>query len=175
MFTVPSQVAEFQKVSVDNLVKIANIQLESAKSLLDLHIAATREFVEEGVKSAQSLAAVKDPKDFVSLQSAVKPVAGKALSLSRSVYDIIVKANADIKAVADAHVAEVNKYVASAIETATKNAPAGSEPAVAFVKSTLSSATTAFDQAAKVGKQIVETAEANVAAAFSAIEKPLAA
>jgi hypothetical protein len=42
------------------------------------------------------------------------------------------------------------------------------------VKSSVSAATNALDQVVKVNKQLVAAAESNVAAAFAAVEKPLA-
>ncbi len=160
MFTVPTQVAELQKLSVDNLVKVANVQLDTAKSLVELNLSAARDIVEEGVKNVRTFAGVKDPKELLELQAAAaKPVAGKTVAYARSVYDVYAKANAELKEIASAQ----------------KNAPAGSEAFVAFVKSSVSSAATAFDQVAKIGKQAYEAAETNVATAFAAIEKPLAA
>jgi phasin family protein len=140
-----------------------------------LQVAATREFVEEGVKSAKSLTTAKDVQEALSLQSsAAKPGAAKAVAYSKSVYEVFAKANSEIKEIAEAHAAEVNKQVVSAIDTATQSAPAGSEPAVAFVKSAVSAATNAIDQFTKVSKQAADTAQANIAAAFAAIEKPVA-
>ena len=176
MFTAPNnQFAALQQATVDSFVRIANVQLESTKRLAELNFAAARELVEDSVKNAQSLATVKDIKDAANLQVAgAKPVATKAVAYSRSVYDILSQANGELKEIGEAHTAEVNKQVATVLDNAAKSAPTGSEPVVAFVKSTMSAATNAFDQVTKVNKQLVATAEANVAAAFAAIEKPLA-
>ena len=174
MFSTPNQFAALQQAAIDSLVKVANVQLESTKALFDLQVATTRELVEEGVKNAKSLASAKDVQEALSLQSSVaKPGAAKAVAYSKNVYEVFAKANAEIKGIAEAHAQEVNKQVASVIDTATKSAPAGSEPAVAFVKSAVSAANNAIDQFAKVSKQVADTAEANIATAFSAIEKPV--
>ena len=176
MFNTPSQFAALQQAAINSLVKVANIQLESTKALFDLQVTATRDFVEESVKSAKSLTSVKDVQEALSLQSgAARPGAAKAVAYTKSVYEVFAKANAEIKEIAEAHAAEVNKQVVSVIDTATQSAPAGTEPAVAFVKSAVSAATNAIDQFAKVSKQAADTAQANVAAAFAAIEKPVVA
>ncbi len=49
-----------------------------------------------------------------------------------------------------------------------KNAPTGSESAVALLKSTLASANNAYDSLNKAAKQAVEVAENNLAAATKA-------
>ena len=170
-----NQFAAFQQAAVETFVRIANVQLESTKRLAELNFNAARELVEEGVKKAQSLSNVKDVQQAVSLQTeAAKPSAAKTLAYSRAVYDILAQANSQLKEIGEAHVAEVNKNVAGALDNVAKSAPAGSEPVVAFVKSSVSAATNALDQAVKVNKQLVATAEANVAAAFAAAEKPVA-
>jgi len=70
--------------------------------------------------------------------------------------------------------AELGKQLDLAILSATKDAPAEAKPTVAFAKSALSAATSAADELAKVTKQVLAAAEANVAAVFAALEKPLA-
>jgi hypothetical protein len=71
--------------------------------------------------------------------------------------------------------AENNKKVVQLIDFAAKNAPAGSEPAVAALKSALAAANTAYDTFSKAAKQAVDFAESNVAAATSATMKAAAA
>lgn len=175
MFTTQNpQFAAFQQAAVDTFVRLANVQLESTKRLAELNFSTAREFVEEGVKNVQTLATAKDAREAVTLQGAVaKPAATKAAAYSRSVYEILAQANNELKEIGEAHVAEVNKQFAGALDNVAKSAPAGSEPVVAFVKSTVSAATNALDQVVKVNKQMAATAEANLAAAFSALEKPL--
>jgi phasin family protein len=175
MFTAPNQFAAFQQAAVDNFVRLANVQLESSRRLADLNFATARDLVEESVKNAQSLANVKDLKEAVALQTTnAKPAANKTLAYSRGVYEIFAQVNNELKEIGEAQVAEVNKQVATALDNVSKSAPAGTEPVVAFVKSTVSAATNALDQVTKVNKQLVAAAESNLAAAFAAVEKPLA-
>lgn len=171
----PNQFAVFQQSAVDSLVRVANVHLESTRRLADLNFATTREMVEESVKHAQTLAGVKDLREAVALQTAgAKPAANRTIAYSRSVYEIFNQANNELKEIGEAQVSELNKQVATTLDNVSKSAPAGSEPVVAFVKSTVSAAANALDQAVKVTKQLNAAAEANFAAAFAAVEKPLA-
>ena len=61
--------------------------------------------------------------------------------------------------------------MAESIDQLAKNAPTGSESAVALLKSTLASANNAYDSINKAAKQAVEVAESNLAAAASATVK----
>ena len=56
------------------------------------------------------------------------------------------------------------------LDKAVKNAPAGSDVAVAGIKSMLAAANSAYDNFAKVTKQATEIAEANVAAATETVK-----
>jgi phasin family protein len=169
-----TQYAASQKAALASFAKVANVYLESTKKLLDLQVSVATELVVDSVKNVESLGNVKDVKSAAALQEAAKPAFAKSLAYAKSVFGVFVSASAEIRVIAEAQVEEVSKQVTGAFENATKNAPAGSEPAVAFVKSALSAASGAADQAAKNVKELIDTAEANVAAAFAALEKPLA-
>ncbi|MFM8880762.1 MAG: hypothetical protein ACKOGK_00750, partial [Betaproteobacteria bacterium] len=56
----------------------------------------------------------------------------------------------------------------ASIESMAKNAPAGSEGVVSFVKSAMAASNSAWDQVSKTTRQVVEMAEANVAAVTKA-------
>ena len=64
---------------------------------------------------------------------------------------------------------------AELVELATKNAPAGSEPAVSMIKSAVAAANNAYDTFAKAAKQAVDSVESNFAAATQASLKAAAA
>jgi secreted Zn-dependent insulinase-like peptidase len=70
---------------------------------------------------------------------------------------------------------EFQKTVAGLLDKAAKSAPAGSDVAVAAVKSAIAAATSAFDNMNKAAKQVAEITEANVAAATNATVKAVSA
>ena len=67
--------------------------------------------------------------------------------------------------------AELNKTVVSLLDKISKNAPAGSDVALAAVKSALAAANTAYDSFTKVAKQATELADANFVAATTAAKE----
>jgi hypothetical protein len=67
-------------------------------------------------------------------------------------------------------VAEWNENFSALLDKAVKNAPAGSDVAVAAVKSMIAAANSAYDNMSKVAKQATEIAEANVAAATETVK-----
>ena len=62
-------------------------------------------------------------------------------------------------------VAEFNKQVVTGLDKVVKSAPAGSEVAVAAVKSAITAVNSAYDNLSKSAKQFTEMTQANVEAA----------
>jgi len=79
------------------------------------------------------------------------------------VYEIANDTGTEITKLFEKQFAEGNKQLNATIEALAKNAPAGSEGVVTFVKSAVTAANTAYDQVNKATKQAVEMAEANLA------------
>jgi hypothetical protein len=113
----------------------------------------------------------KDVQEFVSLQNTLAtPAIEKAIAYSKSVYEVATEANAELSKVAEKRVAEWNENFSTLLDKAVKNAPAGSDVAVAAVKSMIAAANSAYDNMSKVAKQATEIAEANVAAATETVK-----
>jgi hypothetical protein len=91
----------------------------------------------------------------------LQPSAEKAASYSRHVYEIAAATNAEVTKVAEEQFAEAQRKFAAAVDTAVKNAPAGSENAVALVKSAVAAASNAYESVSKAAKQAASVAEAN--------------
>ena len=91
----------------------------------------------------------------------LQPVAEKAAAYSRHLYDIAATTNADIGQVAEAQAAEAQKKFMAVVDNAVKNAPAGTENAVALVKSAVAAANNAYESVHKAAKQAADVAEAN--------------
>jgi adenine-specific DNA methylase len=98
----------------------------------------------------------------------------KVVAYSRSIYEIASQTQEELSKVFEGQIAEINKNVTSALDKAAKNAPAGSDVAVAAVKSAIAAANSAFDSISKAAKQVAEITEANVAAATNATVKSVA-
>ncbi|MCB1961174.1 MAG: phasin family protein [Rhodocyclaceae bacterium] len=172
MFATPEQFAATNKANVENVLVLANAAFASVERLSALNLNTARSFLEDGVANTKALLAVKDAQEFVTLQSAlVQPAVEKLVAYSRSVYEIATQSQEEVSKLVEGQVAEINKGVAAALDQAAKSAPAGSDVAVAAVKSAIAAANSAYDNMNKTAKQVAEIAEANVAAATSATVK----
>ena len=101
----------------------------------------------------------------------LQPAAEKAASYSRHLYDIAASTQAEFGKVAEAQFADAQKNLSSTVESALKNAPAGSENAVALVKSAMAAANNAYESISKAAKQAADVAEANFTAVTSTAVK----
>ncbi|GAB2181792.1 phasin family protein [Denitratisoma sp. agr-D3] len=171
-YAIPEQFSTANKANVETLLTIANTAFASAERLAALNLNTARSVLEDVVSSAKTVLSAKDVQELVALQATLaQPALEKAVAYSRSVYEIATQTQEELGKVFEAQYAEVNKNVGTVLEKAAKNAPAGSDVAVAAVKSALAAANSAYDSINKAAKQVAEIAEANVAAATSATVK----
>jgi phasin family protein len=176
MYTTPEQLAGANKANVETLLTIANTAFASAERLAALNLNTARILLEDSVNNTKTLLAAKDVQELVNMQTALaQPAFEKAVAYSRSVYEIATQTQDEFSKIFDSQYVEINKNVASALDKAVKNAPAGSDVAVAAVKSALAAANSAYETMNKAAKQVAEMAEANVAAATSATVKAVGA
>ncbi len=176
MFDTPEQLAGVNKATVESMLTLANTAFASAERLAALNLNTARTMLEDSVANAKAMLAVKDLQELMSLQSAfAQPIVEKAVAYSRSVYEISAQTQEEVSKVFEAQFAEMNKNVAVALDKAAKSAPAGSDVAVAAVKSAIAAANSAYDSMNKAAKQVAEIAEANVAAATNATVKAVSA
>lgn len=140
-----------------------NTAFESVEKIIDLNMNVAKASLEESTANVQQLLAAKDPQEFLSLSAAqAQPTAEKALSYGRHLSAIVSNTQAELTKAAEAQIAENNRKVISLVEEISKNAPAGTENAVAFFKSAVGSANAGFEQLSKTTKQAVETFETNL-------------
>ena len=171
-FVTPEQFAAANKANIETLLTLANTAFASAERLAALNLNTARSLLEDGVANTKALLAAKDVQELVNLQvSLAQPIVEKAVAYARSVYEISSQSQEEMSKVFEGQVAEMNKGVATALDKAAKSAPAGSDVAVAAVKSAIAAANSAYDSMSKAAKQVAEIAEANVAAATNATVK----
>ena len=176
MFATPEQFAATNKAGVETLLTLANTAFAGAERIAALNLNTARSILEDSVASSKALLGAKDIQELVSLQSALaKPAVEKAVSYSRSLYEISSELQGELSKIFEVQLSEVNKNVSAVLDKAAKSAPAGSDVAVAAVKSAIAAANSAYDSMTKAAKQVAEMAEANVAAATDATVKAVGA
>jgi len=156
------QIAAANKAALDNLVTLTQQAFKGIEQLVELNMQAARSSIDDSVEKAKAALGAKDPQEFMtSLQANLQPAQDKAVAYGRQVADIAAATQAEVSKLAEAQVKAVQEQFQSLVDTAVKNAPAGSESAVAAVKSAIANTTAAFDSVQKAAKQAASAAEAN--------------
>jgi len=168
----PEQFAGANKAQFDTLFGLTNKAFEGFQKVLALNLQVVKSTLAESQENAQRVLSVKDAQELLALQASLaQPVAEKAQSYSRQLYEIASATQAELARVAEAQYEEQNRKVQALLDNVTKNAPAGSETAVAVMKSAITAANTTYETIHKASKQAVEIAESNFNAAATAATK----
>ncbi len=166
------QLVAAHKANVETLFGLTQKAFEGVEKLVELNLQVAKASLTEAAEHAQATLSVKDAQELLALQATLlQPSAEKAAAYSRHVYDIASATNAEVSKVAEAQIADAQKKFLAVVDTAVKNAPAGTENAVALVKSAVAAANNAFESVHKAAKQAADVAEANFQAVTSSAVK----
>ena len=167
MMTV-EQIVSVQKSNVETLFGLTGTAFEGIEKLVELNMQVAKTAISEAAQTTQAALSVKDAQELLALQaSLLQPAAEKAAAYSRYLYEIASSTGAEVSRVAEATGAEAQAKFMSIVDTAVKNAPAGTENAVALVKSAVAAANNALESVQKAAKQAAEVADANFQAMSS--------
>ena len=177
MLTV-EQILASQKANVETLMGLTSKAFEGVEKIVELNLTASKAALAESSEHAKALLSVKDAQELMALQTSMfQPLAEKTAAYSRHLYDIASGAGADFGKTFEAQAAETQKKFMGLVDNAAKNAPAGSETAVAVMKSAVAAANNALESVQKAVKQATDVAQSNFnAVAASAVDaaKPTA-
>ena len=158
----PEQLVASQKANMETLYGLTTKAFEGVEKLVELNLQATKAALAESQAHANAMLSVKDAQELIALQAGLfQPLAEKAAAYSRHLYDIASGTGAEFSKAFESKVAEGQAQFAALVDNAAKNAPAGSETAVAMMKSAVAAANNAFESVQKAVKQASDVAEAN--------------
>ena len=175
MFATPEQFAAANKAAVESLLTLANTALASAERVAALNLNTARSVLEDSVSNTKAILGAKDAQEAISVQATLaQPNVEKAVAYSRSVTKSRPRPRKSSPRCwkPNSTNSRVGRRPAG---QGCRSAPAGSDVAVAAVKSAIAAATSAFDSMNKAAKQVAEITEANVAAATNATVKAVGA
>ena len=159
--TIADQINQARLASVDSLFGLSSKAFEGVERLVELNVQAAKASMGEFSETVHAALAAKSPQELLALQaSLVKPAAEKAAAYGRHVQDIVTTTGADLRAAVQAQIADAQQKFTAAVETAFANAPAGSENAVALMKTTLAQAGRAYENVGKAAAQVTEAVDA---------------
>ncbi len=165
MYLTPEQITVANKSNFETIFGLTSKAFEGVEKLVELNLQVAKAAMSETAENTKAVLAVKDAQELLALQaSLLQPSAEKIAAYSRHVYDIAAATGAEMTKAAEAQLAELQQKFMSAVDTAVKNAPAGSENAVSLVRSAVTAGNNAFESMQKAVKQAADVAEANFTA-----------
>ena len=162
------QVLASQKASLETLFGLTTRAFEGVEKLVELNLTASKTALAEAAGTTQSILTVKDAQELLALQASMfQPLAEKTAAYSRHLYDIAAGTGAEFGKTFEAQATDAQKKFLAVVDNAAKNAPAGSETAVAVFKSAVAAGNNALESVQKAVKQATDVAEANFNAVAS--------
>lgn len=168
MALTPEQITNAHKANIETLFGLTTKAFEGVEKIVELNVAASRAALNEAASHSQALLNVKDMQELLALQSSFfQPLAEKTAAYNRHLYNIATATGTELTKAVESKTGELQQTFNSLVESTAKNAPAGSETAVAAMKTAVSAANNAFESVQKAVKQASDLAEANFQAVTS--------
>jgi len=162
MMTV-DQILAAQRAQVETLFNMTNTAFASVEKLVDLNITAAKAALTDAQEQTGTLLGAKDAQELIALQATLlQPIAEKTAAYSRHLYEITAQAGSEMGKQFEQQASQAQQKVMGLVDNVSQNAPAGSETAVAIIKSSMAAASNAFESAQKVLKQAGEMTQANL-------------
>jgi phasin family protein len=170
MLSVNEKIVALNKKRLETMLQLAQIAVESGEKLASLNLEAAKMLLREGVTSGRTLASAKDAGGLAGWQNGLAPAsADKILGYSRNVYEITLKASAEVGELMEQSLLSSSQEVLDWVEMALKASPVGqSEAAVSGAKAAMANAKAMIEGISTAAKQAAEYADANVKAAATA-------
>ncbi len=156
------QILASHKANVETLFGLTTKAFEGVEKLVELNVTASKAALSEAAGTSQAILGVKDAQELLALQASLfQPLAEKTAAYSRHLYDIASGTGAEFGKAFEAQATDAQKKFMAVVDNAAKNAPAGSETAVAVFKSAVAAGNNALESVQKAVKQATDVAEAN--------------
>ncbi len=166
MSTPAEQILAANKANLDALEGAAKQAYAGVEKLVELNMAASKAALGESFSYANALLSAKTPQELMTVQTGFfQPLAEKSVAYFQHVQSIATEGSAELTKQVEAKMAEAQKAVGASVDQLVKNAPAGSEAAVAAFQSALSNGQKAVEQTQAAIKKATAQAQANFAAA----------
>lgn len=172
MMMTPEQFLDVQKANLEKVLGFSQQSFNNVEKLVELNLNAVKSYMDDSVEAVKAMASAKDIQEFVAVSNSVsQPISERVAAYGKDLYTLSSGIASDTARLVEEQVSENNRKFVELFETASRNAPAGSESAMALMKSAMTAANNAYDSVSKATKQAVEMAETNMEAATRAAYK----
>lgn len=164
-------VVSSQKAGLDALQAFLDISLNSIEKISSHHLASSRRSLEQNIQSGREILDSKDIHAALSLGGTfVQPHIDNGIDYLRGIHDISNEAQEQFISLIEHGHGELNKSISSVLDWYSKSA-GHADVAVAAVRSAVSAANSAFENAHKTARQVANITDASLKAATSATSR----
>jgi len=170
--TTTTPITVFSASTVEAAARLTRISLDSAERAFAIQLEYAKGALKQATLTAQAVSQVKDVPQLIALRTRIAENAVEnMMGYSRSLYEVASDAQTELSKLAEERLASYQQTVVEAVDQATKAAPAGSDVAVAAMKSTMAATTAAFDTFNRAARQVASYADAGVKASGASKRK----
>ncbi len=149
---------------------VAGSMISSMEKFAGLNLQAARASVEASIGNAQNLLAAKDPQEFFSTAyNQSQPQTDIALTYGRHLSSIASGTQQELSRAAESQMTANSRQLVSLLDDLTRVAPAGSETALAMMKSAIDNVSSSYAQLNKSAKVAIDAIDSNMQAASARI------
>lgn len=153
--------SELGRTTVESAARAARISMDSAERAMALQMDYARGALKRATQNAHAMGQARDVQELMAMRTRMAEVAIENLvGYSRNLYEVASEAQSEYSRLAEERMARFQQAVTDGVEQATRGSPAGSEAAVAAIKSQLAATTAAFDTFTKTAKNLASYADA---------------
>ncbi|RKT20326.1 phasin family protein [Paraburkholderia sp. RAU2J] len=154
----PQQLIAAQQANLDAFFGVTNKAFAGFEKLVALNLQVSKAALSETQEIVTKAISAGNPGALLALQASLSQAAvEKLVAYGRSVHEIVSEVQSEISAAATAQGEQLQRDTQGFVESLKKNAPAGSESAIAAWNSVFSAANATYESANKAAKQFVAT------------------
>jgi phasin family protein len=159
------------KANVDALEGLTAQAYSGFEKLVELNMAASKAVLGESFGHVQAILGAKDAQEVLALQTGlIRPLTEKTAAYGQQVYSLAAGTSGELMKAFEAKAADAKSSFSKAVEDLVKNAPAGTETAVAAFKNAMAAGQSIIETAQNSAKKAMEVAEFNVTEAAEVVD-----
>ena len=165
------QFASSNKATVGAFEGLAAQAYSGFEKLVELNLAASKSVMDGSFGHLQAVLDAKDPQEVLALHTGlIKPLTENSVAYGKQVYTLAAGAGGEFVKAFEAKAGEAQTAFSKAVDDLVKNAPAGTETAVAAFKSAVAAGQSIIETAQASAKKAMEVAEFNVTEAAEVVD-----
>jgi phasin family protein len=163
--TTANPLSEIGRAALEAAARATRISMDSAERTLNVQLEYAKGALRQATINARAAAQARDVQELMGLRTRIAENALENLmGYSRSLYEVASEAQSEYSRLAEERMARFQRAVTESVDQAARADPAGSDVAVAAIKSQLAATTAAFDTLTKAARNMASYADAGVAA-----------